>query len=191
MEGRRRENRISTYTMISLGLLMVGMTFGLMVPKTETPISQSPLFEILSPYIELYKPYQISTVVMLFAKNSITIGLAFFLSPLLLIFPIAILVLNGFLTGFLISALPLDLAARALVPHGIFELPALVLATAGGMCFGVGVIRKIVIKMRGKEYEVSKDFRRGLKLFIISLVLLFVAAIMETYVTPFVLGFVP
>lgn len=191
MEGRRRENRISTYTMISLGLLMVGMTFGLMVPKTETPISQSPLFEILSPYIGLYKPYQISTVLMLFAKNSITIGLAFFLSPLLLIFPIAILVLNGFLTGFLISALPLDLAARALVPHGIFELPALVLATAGGMCFGVGVIRKIVIKMRGKEYEVSKDFRRGLKLFIISLVLLFVAAIMETYVTPFVLGFVP
>ncbi|MDH5810736.1 MAG: stage II sporulation protein M [Candidatus Methanomethylicaceae archaeon] len=191
MQSGKEAKGIYKYIAISIGLLVVGMVLGVVVPKTETPLSESPLFEILSPYVEMYKPYEFATVMFLFAKNSLTVGLAFFLSPLLLIFPIMILVLNGFMTGFIASALPIDLALRALAPHGIFELPALVLAAAGGLCFGAGVIRKIVRRIRGKEYEVSKDFKIGLRLFVISLVLLFVAAIIETYVTPFIVGYAP
>ncbi|MBC7113932.1 MAG: stage II sporulation protein M [Candidatus Methanomethyliales bacterium] len=191
MEDDRKTNVTYKYIAISFGLLFIGMALGVLMPKTETPLSESPFFEILSPYVELYKPYEFSTVLFLFAKNSLTVGLAFFLSPVLLIFPIMILVLNGFMTGFIASVLPIDLALKALAPHGIFELPALVLAAAGGLCFGTGVIRKIVSRIRGKEYGVTPDFRRGLRLFIISLVLLFTAAIMETYVTPFIVGFAP
>ncbi|MCX8182194.1 MAG: stage II sporulation protein M [Candidatus Methanomethyliaceae archaeon] len=179
------------YLAISAGLFFMGMALGVFVPKAETPLSETPFFEILSPYVELYKPYEFSTVIFLFAKNSLTVGLAFFLSPLLLIFPATILLLNGFMTGFVASVLPIDLALRALAPHGIFELPALVIAAAGGLCFGTGVIRKILRRIRGKEYEVAQDFKRGFKLFLISLVLLFVAAIIETYVTPFIVGHVP
>ena len=189
VEGRKANTY--KYVAMSIGLLAIGGALGVLIPKTETPLSESPLFEILSPYVELYKPYEFSTVLFLFAKNSLTVFLAFFLSPALLIFPIMILVLNGFMTGFIASVLPIDLALKALAPHGIFELPALVLAAAGGLCFGTGVIRKIVRRIRGKDYEVTHDFRRGLRLFIISLVLLFVAAIMETYVTPFIVGFAP
>ncbi|MCQ5361913.1 MAG: stage II sporulation protein M [Candidatus Methanomethylicia archaeon] len=191
MEEGRKANNIYKYILISIGLLVIGMALGVLMPKTGTPLSESPLFEILSPYVELYKPYEFSTVLFLFVKNSLTVGLAFFMSPALLIFPIMILVLNGFMTGFIASVLPIDLALKALAPHGIFELPALVLAATGGLCFGTGVIRKIVRRIRGKEYELTRDFRRGLRLFMISLVLLFVAAIMETYVTPFIVGFAP
>ncbi|NHV61285.1 MAG: stage II sporulation protein M [Candidatus Verstraetearchaeota archaeon] len=191
MEEARKVSVAYKYIAISLGLLVMGMASGVLMPKTETPLSESPLFEILSPYVKLYKPYDFSTVLFLFAKNSLTVSLAFFLSPVLLILPITILVLNGFMTGFIVSVLPIDLALKALAPHGIFELPALVLAGAAGLCFGTGVIRKIVRRIRGKEYEVTQDFRRGLKLFIISLVLLFAAAVMETYVTPSIVGFAP
>lgn len=180
-----------TYVVVSALLLIFGMVLGAFVPKTETPLSESPLFEVLSPYVELYKPYEFSTVLFLFAKNSLTVGMAFFISPLLLVFPTLILLLNGFMTGFVLSALPLDLAIKALAPHGVFELPALVLASAGGIRFGAAVIRKVVRKLRGGDYDVSSEFKKGLKLFMLSLVLLFVAAIVETYITPLVVGFSP
>lgn len=179
------------YITISLTLLLSGMFFGALIPKADMPLSDSPLYQILSPYMELYKPYEFLTVIFLFVKNSVTVGLAFFLSPILLIFPSFVLFLNGFMTGFVASSLPLSLAFKALVPHGIFELSALVLGSAGGLRFGFGAIKKVVRRLRGGDYAVSEDFRKGLKLFILSLVLLFVAAIMETYVTPFVLGFIP
>ncbi|MGQ9759025.1 MAG: stage II sporulation protein M [Candidatus Methanomethylicaceae archaeon] len=185
------EKENTFYIIVSLALLVIGIFFGVLIPKTHMPFSETPLYQILSPYVELYKPYEFSTVIFLFVKNSITISLAFFLSPLLLIFPSLVLLLNGFMTGFVASSLPIDLTIGALVPHGIFELSALVLGSAGGLRFGIGVIKKVVKKLRGEEYGISEDFIKGLKLFILSLVLLFVAAIIETYVTPFILGFIP
>ncbi|MCS7098244.1 MAG: stage II sporulation protein M [Candidatus Methanomethyliaceae archaeon] len=169
---------------LSIALLLISMVIGFLYPHEETIFEQSPLYQMLEPYREIYRPYELSTAIFLFFKNSYTLSIGFFLSPILIIPPMMILILNGFIIGFIAGALPLDFTIKALAPHGIFELSALVLAMAGGMNFGFSVIMKIF----RKNYSILKAFKDGVRLFLYALALIFIAAIIETYVTPFILG---
>lgn len=165
-------------------LLILSIVTGYFFPHGEDVFEKSPIYEVIKHYGEIYKPYNPLTVLFLFLKNSFTLSVAFFLSPILLIPPILVLLINGFMTGFIAAALPFDLAMKALAPHGIFELSALVLAAAGGMNFGFCTIMRFV----KKNYSVSKGFKEGLLSFAYGLILLLMAAFIETYLTPLILG---
>lgn len=169
---------------LAIAILILSIAVGYFFPHGEETFEQSPVYEMIKHYGEIYKPYNPSTVIFLFLKNSITLSIAFFLSPIFLIPPTLILLINGFMTGFVAAALPLDFAIKALAPHGVFELSALVLAAAGGMNFGFCAFMKIL----KKRCSVVKSFREGLLFFASGLVLLLIAAIIETYLTPFILG---
>lgn len=169
---------------LALALLILSIIVGYFSPHGEETFEQSPIYEVIKHYGEIYKPYNPFTVIFLFLKNSITLSIAFFLSPIFLIPPILVLLINGFMTGFIAAALPLDFAIKALAPHGIFELSALVLAAAGGMNFGFCIFMKIF----KKNYSIIKSFKESLLFFVYGLALLFIAAVIETYLTPFILG---
>jgi stage II sporulation protein M len=78
-----------------------------------------------------------------------------------------------------------------LVPHGIIEIPAFLLQFAGIVLWQVTITEAIVAKLRGRKIERYK-FNRGLKdvliLALTSVILLLIAAAIETYVTPYLLG---
>ena len=172
--------------LIPIFLLIISILYGYFIPKIEIPFEKSIIHQILQPYVELYKPYNIFTVIFLFLKNTLVVFIAFFLSPLLLISPIFVIILNGFITGYIASILPLDIAIKALVPHGIFELSALVITSSSGFRFGFYIIMKFI---KHKEYKIIEILKKEIKWIYISLILLLIAAIIETFVTPFLLGF--
>ncbi|MEM2743385.1 MAG: stage II sporulation protein M, partial [Candidatus Methanomethylicaceae archaeon] len=58
------------------------------------------------------------------------------------------------------------------------------LAAAGGMNFGFCIFMKIF----RKNYSIIKSFKESFIFFVYGLVLLLIAAIIETYLTPFILG---
>ncbi|RZN55227.1 MAG: hypothetical protein DSO09_03135 [Candidatus Methanomethylicota archaeon] len=171
--------------LIPIVLLIITMLYGYFIPKAKIPIEQSIFYQILQPYAELYKPYNISTVIFLFLKNTLVVFIAFFLSPILLISPIFVIILNGFMTGYIASILPIDIAIKALAPHGIFELSALVIASSSGFRFGYYTIMKLI---KHKEYKIIEILKKEIKWIYISLILLLIAAIIESFITPFLIG---
>jgi stage II sporulation protein M len=78
-----------------------------------------------------------------------------------------------------------------LVPHGIIEVPAFLLQFACIVLWQVTITEAILAKLRGRKLERDK-VRQGLKdalvLAVASIILLIVAATIETYVTPYLLG---
>jgi stage II sporulation protein M len=72
------------------------------------------------------------------------------------IWPLFMLVTNGTLLGFLLDQVgeqggnPWMIFATAILPHGIFELPAIFLACAFGLRFGVMLFRGLAGSVRGK-----------------------------------------
>ena len=188
-----KENR--NYIGVAAGLLLGGMVIGSVVgaslPSGGTPLSDSTYFQALEPILQLYQPYTPFTVLFLFAKNSLTGGLCFLMGPLLLLSPLGIPLLNGFIVGFVGSAVAtqrsLLLAVESLAPHGVFELTALVFSSAAGLHFGVSAIKK-AFGMVDADFSLRSEFLSAARLFLLALALFAIAAVLETYVTPYIVG---
>ncbi len=182
------------YLLVGSCILLLGMLFGIVTPKGTEPIANDPLTASLEQWVQFYVPYSPSTILFLFAKNTLTAGISFFLAPIIII-PPAVLLLNGYVLGFFGSAIvqqhSLLLAVQSLAPHGIFEVPALIFAAAGGLRFGFALYRKIARSLKNIDYPIRPEFMGALQLFFVSLVLLLIAAVMETYLTPYIMGYVP
>jgi stage II sporulation protein M len=78
-----------------------------------------------------------------------------------------------------------------LVPHGIIEIPAFLLQFSSIVLWQAIVTEAIIAKLRGRKLE-KAQVNRGLKdasiLAVASIIFLFIAAAIETYVTPYLLG---
>jgi len=78
-----------------------------------------------------------------------------------------------------------------LTPHGILEIPAFILQFASIIRWQVTTIDAVMTKIIGKKVDGVK-LRRGIKdtaiLAIASVILFMVAAFIETYITPYLLG---
>jgi stage II sporulation protein M len=193
LKGAVIENK--RYLGIATFMMVFAIAVGASMPIQENPLSENPFLKELEPYLQYYKPYTPFTVIFLFLKNSLTAALAFLLGPLLLLFPAGVLLLNGFMVGFVGSAVAnqvsIQTAFSSLVPHGIFELPALIFASAAGFRFGVAALRKASALLRRRDYSLYFELNSAFRLFIIAVALLLIAAVIETYVTPFIVGIMP
>ena len=189
--GALKENKL--YILMAALLMGIFMVIGAMTPLQEGSLADSPLLKNLEPYLQYYQPFNPITVIFLFLKNSLTAGMAFILGPLLLLFPAIVLVLNGFLVGYVgnsvANQLSIQMAFATLAPHGIFELPALVIASAAGFHLGVATLEKAYATLRHRDYSFYFEFNSALRLFVITIILLAIAAIMETFVTPIFIEF--
>jgi stage II sporulation protein M len=105
------------------------------------------------------------------------------------------LLLNGVLIGAVAAAVGLTRGIAypvlGLVPHGVFELPAFILGFTSIIRWQVTVVEAVMAEIIGEKVNRPK-FRRGLKdtviLAIASVILFVIAAFIETYVTPCLLG---
>ena len=125
-------------------------------------------------------------VVLLFIKNVSVMVIGFALSPILCLAPALALVVNGWVLG-LVSVIvsqekSLGYVLAGLLPHGIFELPALILAQAAALSFGTMAI--LALFKRERRNLLLPNLKQNLRYLVVALVLLVPAAIIETYVTP-------
>ena len=125
----------------------------------------------------------------IFLNNAIKSFLVIVLGVLVII-PIMFIVLNGYILGIVMCESariegPVFVAA-AILPHGIIELPMVLLSAALGTRIGMLLLLRISGKISTEEilstlkWSISFYFRWILPL-------LFVAAVIETFITPAVL----
>lgn len=127
---------------------------------------------------------------VIFMKNASALLLSFALSPMLCLVPVLVLAVNGVLLGSLSAIVAqqesLGFVLTGLLPHGVFELPALVIGEAAALSFGAAAILAV---FRRRERELLlPNLKQNLKYLLLAIGLLIPAAIIETYVTPLLLG---
>ena len=170
---------------VAVGLFAIGMAVGLAIPTDVADF----LAEDLTTLEELgiiFSPFQISTAIFIFLKNVSALLLSFIFSPILCLIPVLALIANGLVLSF-VSALvvqeeSLGLLLSALLPHGIFELPALIIGEAAALSFGAMAIVALISKK--KRNQLLPNLKRNLRYLMLAFVLLLPAAIIETYISP-------
>ena len=174
---------------ITIFLFGFGLALGLATPAgTISPLSEE--VAALEEFAGLLASLpQSSIVLLILAKNVMAILLSFALSPVFNLVPVIALIMNGWLIG-LVSTLvlreqSLGYLLSGLVPHGIFELPALIMGEAAALSFGTAVFLAL---FKGRRENLLPNLKRNLKYLAIALGLFIPAAIIETYVTPLFLG---
>ncbi|BCG61159.1 stage II sporulation protein M [Paenibacillus sp. URB8-2] len=131
---------------------------------------------------------QLSFFVFIFMNNSIKGVLIIFLGALFGILPAIFLLINGGVIGYLVHSFVLqdrdvfELIVKGLLPHGIIEIPAIVIACAFGLQFGAKTASSMIGRNRtGGDW--SSFMRQTLTASIWIVILLLIAAVIESTVT--------
>jgi stage II sporulation protein M len=177
------------WILVALIIFSVGIILGLATPATSTnPISEE--ITALEKLSELVAPFKVSTVIFIFMKNTLALLLSFVLSPILCLMPVLTLSVNGWILALVSSAIvqekSLGFLLAGVLPHGIIELPALFIGEAAALSFGAAVM--VALFKKEKRSLLSSSLRQNSKYLFIALALLLPAAIIETYITPLLVG---
>lgn len=135
---------------------------------------------------------QWSFFVFIFLNNSIKSVVIIFLGALFGILPVFFLLINGAVIGYLIHLSAIQgqdlftLIVKGLLPHGIIEIPAIIIACAFGLKFGGKALSALF--RAGKRNEREADhwqafMRQTFTASVWIVILLFVAAIIESTIT--------
>ena len=132
----------------------------------------------------------VRTFLKIFTNNSMVAllstvsGLLFGLGPWL------IMAFNGFIAGLVVGFVTetgkysFTQTLLGLMPHGVIEIPALAIAGAAGVIW----YREIVSGEGSGAERFKRGMRKALTMLALSVLLLLIAALIETYVTPKVSG---
>ena len=96
----------------------------------------------------ILEPFTVPMAVFILIKNITTLPLSFIFSPILCLLPILTLTVNGgllsFISAMVIHEKSLGFLLAGLLPHGIFELPAIIIGEAAALSFGAMVMVLLV-----------------------------------------------
>ncbi len=173
---------------IALGLFVTGLVLGLLIPVgTGNVLSEE--MAVLEELAGILEPFTAGMAVFIFFKNVSALLLSFAFSPLLCLMPALALLINGGLISALSVSIAREISAglvlAALLPHGVFEIPALIIGEAAALSFGFMAILALFSSERRKQF--FPGARQPLKYLAIACGLLVPAAIIETFVTPLLL----
>ena len=174
---------------IAILLFGIGLIFGLATPTSFASLISEDINTALKELSGIVVPFSALTVIFIFIKNALTLLLSFAFSPIFCLLPILSLILNGWVLAFVSNAViqekSLSFLLAGILPHGIFELPAFIIGEAAALSFGAMVIL-FLFKKRGGELLLLRT-KQNLRYLAVAIALLLPAAIIETYVTPWLL----
>ena len=179
-----------TWLVVVISLFAVGIVWGLSTPS-GSPGAFSEETTALQGFVDMIGKLPVGAMfAFILLKNIGAVLFSFVLSPLLLVVPIVSLLMNGWLIGFVANTVVAERSVgyllAGLLPHGVFELPALFIAEAAALSFGVAAMRAVFDRSRGDALTVA--LKTNLKYVGIAAVLFLPAALIETFVTPLLLG---
>jgi len=177
------------WLIIATSLFGIGFLSGLFAPASMVNLFSEELtaLEELAGFLApLPQPI---VFVVIFITNVSTLLTSFIFSPILCLWPIVVLTLNGWLIAFvsaiIVQEKSLGFLLAGLLPHGIFELPALIIAEAAAFSFGTAVMLALFKKER--RSLLLPNLKRNSIYLLIAFALLLLAAIIETFITPLLL----
>ncbi|MGO4549005.1 stage II sporulation protein M [Paenibacillus sp. 2TAB23] len=143
----------------------------------------------------------LTMIVFIFLNNAIKSIVVMYLGAMLGILPFFFLVVNGMVIGYLLKGMAelhgggyvLEIIVKGLLPHGILEIPAIIIACAYGMRFGVLVFKALgsLMFVRSKSGRLGEELEgfvaRTVPMMVVLTISLLLAAIIESTFTTWLL----
>lgn len=176
VEATRILTEARFFIYVSFSLFLVGIIAGSIISNRfeELPENFSGMLNIIE------NENMFGTILQLLAHNVIASFLTLMLGMIFGIAPAIIIVLNGMIIGIVLSLglseISLTDTFWAIAPHGIFELPAIIITSGLGLWIGVWIFSKE--KNQSLKYRVSKSYHVFVS---IILPLMIIAAVIEGY----------
>jgi stage II sporulation protein M len=127
---------------------------------------------------------------LIFIRNISVLLISIAFSPFFCLVPSLALLVNGWVIGLVSVAVlqekSLGYLLAGLLPHGILELPALFMGEAVAFSFGTAVV--LAFFRKEKREMLIPGLKKDLRYLGIAFALLLAAAVIETWVTPLLLG---
>lgn len=170
--------------LISSAIFFVGIFIGYFSAHALEDLAEG-VESLFSPLTSL--PLLMLAMIIL-ANNLIKTFIYMILGVLFAIPPTLFALVNGIILGvvsfFVAEEKGVLFLLAGLLPHGVFEIPALLLSCALGIEIGICMIKKV----RGREVNIGGVVKSSIKVyFMIVAPLLLLAALIEVYVTSLLL----
>lgn len=180
--------RIRKYFWVSLAIFLLSAVAGFYVSQYYPQEIKAYLVEVEAFFSSKQSPTLWGTFLMILQNNVEAMLMIVFLGIFVGFFSFTFLVANGFLIGvfanlFYAQGL-LPLFFVGILPHGIIEIPCMLFSAGIGFRIGNAVIRKMFRKKESLTLELSEGLKFTVMIIVPALVL---AALIETYITPFVI----
>jgi stage II sporulation protein M len=173
------------YLVVSITMLMLGALLGVLVIPYAPDIAEN-INQSVTGFVKLFRDLpKPQLAVAIFLNNAIKTLVVILGGALFGVVPVFFLLVNGAALGFVLF---LSIAERglfesllAIVPHGVLELPAVLLGTSIGLMLGGYTVKRL---SGTAETKIGRELARAMKFFLSAIVpLLAVAALVEAYVT--------
>ena len=174
-------------TLVFFAAAFAGYAYSSSAPEISEMVMEE--FEAQFGGILSLHPFLIMLIIFL---NNAFVSLLFLVMGLGLgILPVLFVAFNGYVVGVLSHLVAQErgflFILIALVPHGIIELPMVFLAAGIGLRLG----HQVLAALLGRPTEIKREFKDGIRFYFHWIVpLLFVAAVIETFITPLLLGII-
>lgn len=191
---------LTLYVVIVTFFLVLGVATGVLMQDALHGLFRG-VFEELSREAEKFgsiPSYQ--QAIFLFGNNSrvaVISGILAFFPGLGALWPLGVLGLNGVVIGLAPAVFEMEYSMFliAILPHGILEIPALILASAVGVKFSIYTLKAVLgflFPPEGVPREVQflqevKPGWQAVKLFAVIIPMLAAAALIEAFITPWVM----
>lgn len=179
------KDKIPIYQRASFALFTISVTLGYLSAYFNPETARSIVFEALKGFDFVKEMNSLEILLFIFLNNAGKSLLAIILGVFFA--PIVFIIVNGLLLGMVVRVVGTTIGyleiLATLMAHGIFELPAVLIAAGYGWWFGIQVWKKIF--GQNPEFEIKEGFTFILKRFLkIVVPILAVAAFIETFISP-------
>jgi stage II sporulation protein M len=181
------------YILIMTGIFVISVIAGLLASLKDLGLSENYLDMLKESFGWIKDLHPIGIMLVIFLNNAFKSLLAILLGAGFGIIPVIFVAGNGVLLGLVASQVSREqgvlFVLAAILPHGIMEIPMILISSGLGLRLGYLMYSSIMGKATDMRYELMQSLRIYMR---IIMPLLFVSAVVETFVTPMVvLGVLP
>ena len=132
----------------------------------------------------------LAIMAVIFLNNAVKSLMAFVLGIGLGVIPVVFVAGNGMILGMVADIVFREkgvvFVLAALLPHGIIEIPMILLSAGMGLKLG----QSMYLSLRGERTDLKNELKQGFGFFMKWVMpLLFLAAVIETFVTPLIVNY--
>jgi stage II sporulation protein M len=177
------------YLLVIITLFLLATAAGYVSAYFNPDIIDELMIQFEETYGWIAEESPIMIMLFIFANNTINSFIAMLLGTFFGIWPVIFILVNGYFIGVVVFSSVQEygilVVLFALLPHGIIELPMIFISASIGLRLGVLAFQKI---FNIKDIRFKYELFSAIRFFVTVIVpLLFIAAIIETFITTSIL----
>jgi stage II sporulation protein M len=179
------------YIFVVSTIFIVSVIAGLLISLKDLGLSENYLETLKNSFGWIRTLSPVSIMLVIFLNNAVKSLFAIVLGAGFGIIPIIFVGGNGIILGVIANEVSkqqgIIIVLAALLPHGIIEIPMILISAGLGLRLGYFMY----ISLRGEKKDMRSELAGSLRLYMrVIMPLLFVSAMIETFVTPIIVMWV-